>query len=195
MKAREVNRRIEAKSGQHVRTVGSHKRYRVTVGDITRKHRSASAPRRHPHRHTSQDRKRPSTSIGTEMALVSCYEVVVTREGGSWLADVPALPGAHTFARSLTGLAKSVREVIIVMADLDDHAKPELTFTYQVSDEVVQEAVAVGRERRQARELEEALMAHTSAAVVRLAREGYSVRDAAALLDLTPGRVSQLLNP
>ena len=128
------------------------------------------------------------------MAPVSEYEVIVTREGGSWLADIPAVPGAHTFARSLAGLAKSVREVIILMADLDDDATPELLFTYEVSDVAVQEAVEVGRERRQTRELEEALMAHTSAAVVRLAREGYSVRDAATLLDLTPGRVSQLLN-
>ncbi|HEY5179929.1 MAG TPA: hypothetical protein VIJ07_09205, partial [Dermatophilaceae bacterium] len=87
-----------------------------------------------------------------------------------------------------------VRKVIILMADLDDHAKPELTFTYQVSDEVVQEAVAVGRERRQARELEKARMAHTSAAVVRLARECYSVRDAAAMLALSTGRVSQLVD-
>ena len=30
------------------------------------------------------------------------------------------------------------------MADLDDDATPELSFTYRVSDEVVQEAVAVG---------------------------------------------------
>jgi len=125
---------------------------------------------------------------------VSSYEVIVTREDGAWLADVPTVPGAHTFARSLSGLAKSVREVIILMADLADDVRPELTFTYQVSDGVLKEAVAVGRERRQARQLEESLMAHTSAAVARLAREGYSVRDAAALLDLTPGRVSQLLN-
>ena len=58
------------------------------------------------------------------------------------------------------------------MADLDDDATPELSFTYQVSDEVVQEALAVGRELRQTRELEETLMAHTAAAVARLAREG-----------------------
>jgi predicted RNase H-like HicB family nuclease len=128
------------------------------------------------------------------VALVSNYEVIVTREGGSWLADVPTVPGAHTFARSLSGLARSVREVIILMADLDDGVTPELTFTYEVGDEVVQEAAAVGRERRETRELEEALMAHTSSAAARLAREGYSVRDAAALLGLTPGRVSQLLN-
>ena len=106
------------------------------------------------------------------MAFVSCYHVIVASEGGSWLADVPAVPGADTFARSLTSLAKSVREVIILIGELDDQAKPELTFTYQVSDEVVQEAVAVGRERRQARELAEAVRAHTSAAVARLAREG-----------------------
>ena len=81
-----------------------------------------------------------------------------------------------------------------MITELDDHAKPELTFTYQVNDEVVQEAVAVGRERRQARELEKALMAHTSAAVVRLARECYPVRDAAAMLALSPRRVSQLLD-
>lgn len=128
------------------------------------------------------------------MAPVNAYEVLVTREGHSWLADVPAVPGAHTYARSLAGLAKSVREVIVLMADLDDEDTPELTFTYKVSDEVVQEAAAVGRERREARELEQTLMAHTSAAVARLARKGYSVRDAATLLSLTPGRVSQLLN-
>lgn len=41
---------------------------------------------------------------------------IVTREGSSWLADIPAVPGAHTFARSQAGLAKFVREVIILMA-------------------------------------------------------------------------------
>jgi DNA-directed RNA polymerase specialized sigma24 family protein len=128
------------------------------------------------------------------VAQVSTYEVIVTREDDAWLADVPSVPGAHTFARSLRGLAKSVREVIILMDDLDDDATPEVAFTYQVDDQAVQDAAAVGRERRSTRELEEKLLAHTSAAIAALAREGYSVRDAAALLDLTPGRVSQLLN-
>ena len=106
------------------------------------------------------------------MAPVSIYEVIVTREDDAWLADVPSVPGAHTFARSLRGL----------------------TVTYQVDDPAVQDAAAVGRERRATRELEDKLLAHTSDAVTALAREGYSVRDAAALLDLTAGRVSQLLN-
>ena len=125
---------------------------------------------------------------------MSVYEVIVTREGSSWLADIPAVPGAHTCARSLAGLAKSVREVIVLMADLDADARPGLSFTYQVDDEIVLAAAALGRARRKTRELEEVLMAHTAAAAARLAREGYSVRDVAALLDLTPGRVSRLLH-
>ena len=41
--AREVNRIIEAKGG-HVRTFGSHKRYRVTIGGVT----SSTAVPQHP---------------------------------------------------------------------------------------------------------------------------------------------------
>ena len=44
MRAREVNRIIEAKGGQHVRTVGSHKRYRVTAGGVT----ASTAVPQHP---------------------------------------------------------------------------------------------------------------------------------------------------
>ena len=44
MRAREVNGIIEAKGGRHVRTVGSHKRYRVTVGGVT----ASTAVAQHP---------------------------------------------------------------------------------------------------------------------------------------------------
>jgi predicted RNase H-like HicB family nuclease len=56
------------------------------------------------------------------------YAVLVTRDGDSWLADVPSVPGAHTFARSLEGLARSVREVVVLMDDLPDDAAVELDF-------------------------------------------------------------------
>jgi len=125
---------------------------------------------------------------------VKTYEVIVSRENGAWLADVPSVRGGHTFARSLKGLAKSVSEVIILMDDLADDAAPKLSFVYQVDDQAVQEAAAVGRERRETRERESLLATATSAAVARLTQHGYSVRDAATLLDLTPGRVSQLMH-
>lgn len=42
--AREVNRLIERLGGVHVRTVGSHRRYRVTRGDVT----ASTAVPQHP---------------------------------------------------------------------------------------------------------------------------------------------------
>ncbi|MCL2595191.1 MAG: type II toxin-antitoxin system HicA family toxin [Promicromonosporaceae bacterium] len=35
MRAREVNRAIERLGGVHIRTKGSHKQYRVIVGEVT----------------------------------------------------------------------------------------------------------------------------------------------------------------
>jgi hypothetical protein len=58
------------------------------------------------------------------------YRVVVTREDGHWLADVPGLQGAHTYARSLPALDQAVREVVVLAADLPDEAIPGLTLDY-----------------------------------------------------------------
>jgi len=45
------------------------------------------------------------------MAAVSrrAFRVVVTREDDQWLADMPDLPGAHTYARSLPSLDQAFR--------------------------------------------------------------------------------------
>lgn len=120
------------------------------------------------------------------------YDVVVTREGGDWLADVPSVRGAHTFARSLTSLLTSVREVIVLMDDLPDDAEPDVSLTFEVSDEAVRRAEAVGRERIAIAARERELQVETRKAVRELLLSGYSVRDAAILLAITPGRVSQL---
>jgi len=53
---------------------------------------------------------------------------------------------AHTFARSLAGLVDAAREVIVLMDDLPDDAKPTVTLSYVVPDEVITSA-EVGRER------------------------------------------------
>lgn len=51
------------------------------------------------------------------------YRVVVTREGDDWLADVPELEGASTFAGTLRQLRAYVRETIILADDLADDAE------------------------------------------------------------------------
>ncbi len=115
-----------------------------------------------------------------------------TREDGTWLADVPAVAGAHTFARTLTGLRRSVREVIIVMDDLPDDDAVAMSFRFDVDDETVAAAAGLGQERRALAAREADVMAGTARSVGDLIEHGYSVRDAAELLNITAGRVSQL---
>ena len=123
------------------------------------------------------------------------YRVVVTREDSHWLADVPELQGAHTYARNLPTLDQAVREVIVLAADLPDEAMPELVidYDYHTGDpELDTTAMEVRRLRRQADELAATAAAQTEQAAIRLVARGLSVRDAAALLGISPQRVSQL---
>lgn len=154
------------------------------------------APKHNTHKHPTNrakvtTRRRPP-SITTPASKP--YAIVVTREDSSWLASVPEVPGAHTFARSLDGLAKSLREVIILMDDLAGNPAINLVFNYQVDDQLVCDAAKVGRDRTDlaARSIE--LQIAATDAARDLIAKGYSVRDAAHLLEMTPGRISQLVN-
>jgi len=123
------------------------------------------------------------------------YEVVVTREDGHWLADVPELAGAHTYARSLPALDQAVREVIVLAADLPDEAMPGLSldFDYRTGDsELDATALEVRRLRRQSDELAATAAARTGQVAAQLVARGLSVRDVGALLGISPQRVSQL---
>jgi DNA-directed RNA polymerase specialized sigma subunit len=123
------------------------------------------------------------------------YRVVVTREDGSWLADVPALAGAHTFARSLHTLDQAVREVVVLAADLPDEAMPGLVldYEYHTGDASLDAAaLEIRQARRQAEKLAAAAAARTRLAAAELVAKGWSVRDVAALLGISPQRVSQL---
>src|SRR5260370_7544923 len=89
------------------------------------------------------------------MAEVSehAYEVIVTREDDHWLADVPGLQGAHTYARSLPALDQAVREVGVLAADLPDGAMPGLVldYDYHTGDPALDAtALALRQLRRQA---------------------------------------------
>ena len=123
------------------------------------------------------------------------FRVVVTREDGQWLADVPDLQGAHTYARSLPALDQAVREVVVLAADLPDEVMPGLVldYDYHTGDpELDVTALEVRRLRRQADELAATAAARTSQVAIQLVARGLSVRDVAALLGISPQRVSQL---
>jgi uncharacterized membrane protein YeiH len=123
------------------------------------------------------------------------YDAEVTYEDGVWLADVVGLPGAHTFARSLHSLDANVREVIAMVEDLPRGAEGGITVDYSYRDvpEVVAEAARIGAERAALAEAQRIAHDETLAAASKLSRAGLSARDAAHLLRLSPGRISQLI--
>lgn len=126
------------------------------------------------------------------------YHVVVVREDGAWLADVPELEGTHTWAKSLPALDKAVREAIVLGADLPDDATTDvrLSVEYRTGDEAMDARTAeLRRRRRELVDLEREVAARTEETATRLADRGYSLRDIATLLNVSFQRVSQILGP
>lgn len=125
------------------------------------------------------------------------HRVLVTRDvDGSWLADVPDLEGAHTFARALPKLDQYVREVIVLATDQPDTAMPDLDLVWEfdTGDQALDEELATVRDmRRRAAEQLEQLETSTAAGAADLSARGYSVRDAAVLLGVSPARAGQLM--
>jgi hypothetical protein len=122
------------------------------------------------------------------------YHVQVTREGGQWLADVPELEGTQTYAASLTALDRHVREAIVLGADLPDDAMSslELTWTYDIGNQLSKRAAAIRAERATLAAKEKKLDQATRELAAELTEEGYSVRDTGPLLGISHQRVSQL---
>src|SRR5260221_11301201 len=99
------------------------------------------------------------------------YHVVVTRDGDGWMADVPALPGTHTWAKTLRALDRSVREVIGMVEDLPRSAEAglDLDMDYRTGDPDLDERA--GRLRSPRREQERAapeIASHTRRLALRL---------------------------
>ena len=129
------------------------------------------------------------------MSTEHVYRVIVTREGGAWLADVPELEGAHTFARTLPALDQAVREVVVMAADRPDDNMPalQLAYDYRTGDlDIDVTATEIRALREEADLLSAAATARTGAAAAQLVDRGFSVRDVATILGISPQRVSQL---
>jgi predicted RNase H-like HicB family nuclease len=125
--------------------------------------------------------------------MSNAHVVHVTREDGTWLAEVEGVAGGHTYARTLPKLRESIREVIVLADDLDDDAQPNYVLQFDVDDALVLSAVFAGRARDELEQREAELAAETRMLARRLSDAGWSVRDAADMLHLTPGRISQLV--
>jgi predicted RNase H-like HicB family nuclease len=118
---------------------------------------------------------------------MTTYSVVCRRVGNWWAISVPELKGVHTQARRLDQVATMAREAIALLLDIDPASinvdvRPELPGTVTVALNARQAARDADQKAEQA----------TIRAVRALLSDGYTVRDAGALLGLSPQRISQI---
>ncbi|EEI26268.1 hypothetical protein HMPREF0294_2225 [Corynebacterium glucuronolyticum ATCC 51867] len=122
------------------------------------------------------------------------YSVRVTREGKDWLAEVTNLQGVSTWATTFSGLDRNVREAIALAENLPDGAEEKLWVSWDlpVTSPELSHAYKVAEQRRLLVHAQEDLLPEVRKTIEALTNEGWSVRDQAALLGMTAGRVSQL---
>lgn len=124
--------------------------------------------------------------------MASTYEVKLTRDdGGAWLAQVPSVPGCHTYGRSIEQAMNRIREALSLW--VKDAAiaqlQPDIRLAEPARSNVRRLSSARERAEKadaQAREL----LAETVRALTR--DEGWSVRDVAGVVGLSPQRIHQV---
>jgi predicted RNase H-like HicB family nuclease len=115
------------------------------------------------------------------------YTVMCRRSGGWWAISVPQIKGVHSQARRLDKVEAMAREAIALMLDADP-----ATIEVEVRPEVPARVQGALKARRAARDAERRADEATRKAVAELMADGYTVRDAGSLLELSPQRVSQI---
>jgi predicted RNase H-like HicB family nuclease len=121
------------------------------------------------------------------------YDVGLARdETGAWVAQVPAVPGCHTYGRSIQQALSRTREALSLWVDdaADADLRPQIRLTREERDITQRVSVARAHADRAHDDAHTALVD----AVVRLSAAGFSRRDAATLLGLSHQRIQQLLD-
>ncbi|HEX9541687.1 MAG TPA: type II toxin-antitoxin system HicB family antitoxin [Streptosporangiaceae bacterium] len=125
------------------------------------------------------------------------YHIVVTRDGDGWMADVPALPGTHTWAKTLRALDRNIREVIGMVEDLPRSAEAslDLDLEYRTGDPDLDARSSELRTRRKEIERNAAEIASQTRELAGQLAGQLPVSDTAILLGVSKGRVTQLQVP
>jgi predicted RNase H-like HicB family nuclease len=107
--------------------------------------------------------------------------------GNWWAISVPELKGVHTQVRRLDQVEAMTRDAISMMLEVDP-----TTIQIVVRPELPTTVTAALNARRAAREADKVADRATMVATRALLADGYTVRDAGALLGLSPQRISQI---
>ncbi|MEW2441555.1 type II toxin-antitoxin system HicB family antitoxin [Micromonospora marina] len=115
------------------------------------------------------------------------YTAKCVRSGDWWAITVPEIKGVFSQARRLNQVEAMAREAIALLLDVDPQS-----FDVDVRPDLPQEVTRARKARSALRKAEETAEEATVTAARALLEKGYTVRDAGALLGISPQRVSQL---
>jgi predicted RNase H-like HicB family nuclease len=124
--------------------------------------------------------------------MATTYQVELERdEGGWWVATVQSVPGAHTQGRSIEQAMNRIRQALRLWVTDSDEA--DLVRKIHLPIAVRRQVGRALEARKRAAEAgEEASLVLIDAIAELTDRQTMSVRDVAALLELSPARVGQL---
>ncbi|MEV7984579.1 hypothetical protein [Micromonospora sp. NPDC085948] len=115
------------------------------------------------------------------------YTAQCVRSGHWWAITVPEVKGVASQARRLDQVEATARAAIALMLDVEPHS-----FDVEVEPDLPQEVTRARKARSALRKAEKSAEEATAAAAQALLAQGYTVRDAGALLGISPQRVSKL---
>jgi predicted RNase H-like HicB family nuclease len=123
---------------------------------------------------------------------MTTYAVNAARSGRGWILTVPEVPGAVSYVRGLGGARAHAQEAIAFVLDV-----PEDSFEVRLEPDLAPDDLAeISRARAavaEAERVQREAAQQSRLVVAKLHREGLSGADIAALVDVSPQRVSQLL--
>ncbi|HEY3218015.1 MAG TPA: type II toxin-antitoxin system HicB family antitoxin [Candidatus Limnocylindria bacterium] len=123
---------------------------------------------------------------------MSTYKVVYERdEGGAWIAEVPSVPGCHTYGRTIEQARERVREALDLW--VRDANTAYLVDDVRLPSRLRASVKRAHLERKKAEEQHERAQRTAAKAATELTRDLHvSLRDAGEVLGLSRQRVQQL---
>jgi predicted RNase H-like HicB family nuclease len=124
--------------------------------------------------------------------MVATYRVKLTRdEDGAWLAQVPDVPGCHKNGRSIEQAMNRIREALSLW--VGDAAAPELESDIRLTEPARSNVRRLSSARARVEKAETEARDLLVETVRELTRdEGWSVRDVAGVVGLSPQRIHQI---